>query len=228
MWLLAFVDDEVDDIPAAEILHPDGPPTKDDPDPDEVTGWFVPGDGAEAVDLVFNWVWNMHDGSDHAEDLRTGLDAWEWFTETVGLNLVGIQDRWQKLPCTMIPSHFYRGSTVNSSDSLVELLDDATRAYVFGLPAAAISMCRAVCERVLKEFYFYDSERNNGLGKLAILAEKKYEHVNKMNLRQYIDMANEVMHDYHGGHLSENKFDVILEFLEVAKELIEQAPPPPT
>ena len=177
---------------------------------------------------MINWVWNMHDDSEHAEDLRTGLDAWEWFTETVGLDLVGIEERWQKLPRTMIPSHFNRGSPANGADSLEELLDDATRAYVFGLPAAAIAMCRAVCEQALKKFYFCDSSSPKGLGKLSVLAEKEYEHVKKMKLRQYIDLANDVMHNHRGGHLTEKELDVVRRFLETAKELIEQAPRPST
>lgn len=225
--LLALVNDVVDGIPATEIFHLDGPPTPNEHDTSEVSGWFVPGDGAEAVDSMIDWLWNMYDLSDHAEDLKTGLDAWEWFTETVGLDLVDIEGRWNKLPRAMLPSHFDRGPTVNSSDSLTELLDDATGAYVFGFPAAAIAMCRAVCEKVLKEFYFYDSKPSNRLGDLAKLAEKRYDHVKKMELRRHIDLANQVMHEYHSGQLSEDKLNVIQEFLEVAKGLIEQAPPPP-
>ena len=229
LCLRAFGIDEVDGIPAVDIFYLDGPPAPSEHDPDEGSGWFVPGgDGAEAVGAVINWVWGMHDDSEHAEDLRTGLDAWEWFTETVGLDLVGIEDRWQKLPRSMIPSHFYRGSPAKGTDSLEELLDDATRAYVFGLPAAAIAMCRAVCERTLKEFYFCDSPSPQGLGKLSRLAEKKYEHVKKMNLRKYIGLANEVMHNHRSGHLSENDLDVVRKFLETAKGLIERAPLPPT
>lgn len=228
--LLALVDDEVDGIPATEISHPDGPPTPDEHGPNGVSGWFVQGDGAEAMASMIDRLWNMYNLSDHAEDLRTGLDAWEWFTETVGLDLVGIEDRWNKLPRAMLPSHFNQGPTVNSSDSLKELLDDATGAYVFGFPAAAIAMCRAVCEKVLKEFYFYDSkpDKRKRLGELAKLAEKRYEHVKKMELRRYIDSANKVMHEYQSGQLSEDRLDIIREFLEVAKELIEQAPSSPT
>lgn len=230
LWLLTVFADGVDGIPAEEILNPVGsPPPKDsdESDKDEIAGWFTPGmgGGAEAVDSIIHWLWNMHDGSDHAEDLRTGLDAWDWFTETVGIDLPGIEERWGKLPRALIPTHVTRPAGTATRDGLVELLDDATKAYVFGLPAAAVAMCRAVCERVLKEFYFGDDEREDTLGNLVFLAEKKYEHIKQMKLPRYIRLANDVMHSYQGGQLSDNELEVVRQFLETTKALIEQAPP---
>lgn len=228
LWLLTVFADGVDGIPADEILHPDiSAPPKDvnDGDKDEIAGSFTPGvgEGAEAVNSIINWLWNMHEDYDSAEDLRTGLDAWEWFTGTVGIDLAGIEERWGKLPRTLVPSHVTRPAGSSTHDGIVELLDDATKAYVFGLPAAAVAMCRAVCERVLKEFYFGDDERENTLGTLAFLAEQKYENIKQMKLRRYIRLANAVMHSYQGGQLSDNELEVVRQFLETTKALIEGA-----
>ena len=85
-------------------------------------------------------------------------------------------------------------------------------------------MCRAVCERVLKEFYFGEDEKEETLGNLAFLAEKKYEHIKQTELRRYIKLANNVMHSYQGGQLSDNELEIVRQFLETTKELIEQAP----
>jgi hypothetical protein len=233
LWLLAFPDDEVDGIPAEEIFHPDGrPPGKDgnDGNNDEIAGWFTPsmGGGAEAVDFIIHWLWNMHEDYDSAEDLRTGLDAWDWFIETAGIDLAKIEERWKKLPRALIPSHMERAASAGGREGFIDLLDDATKAYIFGLPAAAIAMCRAVCEHVLKEFYFSDDGNEKTLGNLVYLAEKKYKDIKKMKLREYINKANKLMHSYQGGQLSENELEVVRQFLETTKGLIELAPPKPT
>jgi hypothetical protein len=228
--LNAFGEDEVDGIPLSEILNPDCPhlpKNGEDNDPDEILGWFVPGvGGAETVDMVMDYVWNMHESSDHADDLRTGLDAWNWFTETVGVDLAGIEQRWMRLPRTLIPSDVERTTSAVGRDGLVELLDDATKAYIFGLPAAAVAMCRAICERVLKEFYFGKDQNGEKLGNLAILAEKKYEQIKDIKLGQYIALANNVMHNYRGSQFSDNELEVVRQFLETTKTLIEETPPP--
>lgn len=227
LWLLAmFAEDALDGIPPEEILHPEGPPPPKKPDQDEIQGWFIPGsgEGAEAMETMIDWLWNMHEGYDSAEDLRTDLDAWDWFTETVGIDLDGIEKRWNKLPRVLIPSHVPRPEGMNARDGLVELLDDATKAYVFGLPAAAFAMCRAVCEQVLKEFDFGDDHKEKKLKDLVFFAEKKYERIKQLNLWEHIKSANQVMHNYPGGRLSEDQLEAVRQFLETTKALIERAP----
>jgi len=224
LTLCALEDDEVDGIPATEILHPDGPPAINEDEPDELSGWFVPGYGAQSVDFMIRWLWNMHDGYDSSADLRAGLDAWDWFTETVGIDLSRIEERWEKLPRVLIPTHAETSERVSGRNALTDLLDEATKAYVFGLPAAGIAMCRAVCERVLKEFYLDDHREDETLGNLAYIAEKRFGHIKRIKLGEYIRRANKVMHDYQGGQLTEDQLQLLRQFLEMTKSLVEQAP----
>ena len=61
--------------------------------------------------------------------------------------------------------------------SLLDLLNDAVRAYVFGANTPAMIMCRALCEDVLKQYYGLEiSKDRRGYGpplsKIIILAEK--------------------------------------------------------
>ena len=138
--------------------------------------------------------------------------------------MAGIEERWGKLPRALIPSHVTRPAGSTARDGLVELLDDATKAYVFGLPAAAVAMCRAVCEQVLEEFYSGDADKKETLGMLVILAAKKYEWIKQKNLSKQITLANNVMHNYQGGRFSEGQLDIVRQFLETTKALIEGAP----
>lgn len=232
LWLLALIQDDVHGIPASVILSPGRPSPPGKAPPGDVSGWFVPGEGAEALDTVVHYLWQKYEdhGADDphlAERLRTGLDAWEWFTETVGIDLAAIERRWKTLPRTLIPSRVDPGSDAGAQQGLMALLDDATRAYVFGLPAAAIAMCRAVCERVLREFYCPDRSQEDGLSTLIYLAEKQHSRIRDLQLRGLVQRANQVMHNYPGGQVSEEELEIARRFLETAKTLIESAPAPP-
>ncbi len=225
--LLALVDEEVDGVSAEEILNPGVHPSSDDAGDSDTAPQFLSGEATEAVEFMIHWLWNMHEGSDHADDLRLGLDAWDWFRETVGIDLAEIEERWNRLPRALIPTHVETSASTRGGDGLIDLLDDATKAYVFGLPAAAIAMCRAVCELVLRDFYFDGDGKEEALGRLAYLAEKRYQHVKELKLRHYIRQANRVMHDYRGNTLSDDQLDAVREFLEATKTLIERAPQKP-
>jgi hypothetical protein len=70
-----------------------------------------------------------------------------------------------------MPAHVSNEHGLTEKGSLNDLLDDAVRAYVFGAPAAAIAMCRAALEMVLKRHYGqgqWDDVR--GLDNLIVLA----------------------------------------------------------
>ena len=51
--------------------------------------------------------------------------------------------------------------------SLLHLLDDAVRAYVSGAPAAAIALCRAALEMVLKRHYGWARPMGKGKARSA-------------------------------------------------------------
>lgn len=219
--LLSEANDEVDGIPAAEILNPGGRPRI------RTASSAKPDNAAEAVDAMVQWIWEVEEG------LREGVEAYDWFTEKVGIDFAKIEERWQKLPRTLIPTRREGTTGEGAPEALIALLDDATKAYVFGLPAAAIAMCRAVLERVLKEFYLPEEERRkeNGkpmmLGELLPLAEKRYEHIRRLDLKSYVAKANKVMHRYEGGRVSEDELEAVRQFLETTKTLIEHAPQTP-
>ena len=54
------------------------------------------------------------------------------------------------------------------------------------------------------------------------LAERKFSYVKEFKLRKHIEFANRVVHDY--GRVEGNEEDIVRDFLETAKTLIEKAP----
>ena len=217
--------DEVPGISAEEIAKPD--PNR--PKLPSKTDWVPATDliETEAFEFLLRWAWEMHDSSDHAENLRAGLDAWDHFESEVGINLDEIELRWLKLPRILIPRRPGSMGNPGARGALLDLLNDAVRAYMFGAPAAAIAMCRAICEMVLKELYLGNGNgRAPQGGKLILLAERQFEAVRKLRLRHHTDLANRVLHDLGRAEAPGSDLDkAVVDFLATLKTLIEQSPP---
>jgi len=219
----AIDEGEVDGIPAAEIFAPR------DPDAREESS-YMEGFGAEDVDFVFRWVTNMMDGSRWEEELERGVDAWFHFTDVVGIDLDGIEARWNSLPRTLIPSGGVRGGAAPATADVEALLDQAMRAYVFGLPEAAMAMCRAVCELVLRRLYTNaggDGAEKKTLGDLIVIAERKFKKLRQLGLRSHRNNANSILHEYRANQRpSAQRNEQVLSFLTTLRTLIEMGPKP--
>jgi hypothetical protein len=108
---------------------------------------------------------------------------------------------------------------------LYDLIDDAVRAYVCGAPAAAIAMCRAALEMVLKEHYGKGAWNDLLLGKIIVLACQKFNFVDQGRLERLSGDANRILHNYQNRDpMSEHDERTILEFLKTVKFLIQRAP----
>lgn len=162
-----------------------------------------------------------------------GLQAYDYLTDTIGLDIDGVFRRWRNVPPIFMPAHVSNAHGLTERGSLYDLIDDAVRAYVFGAPGAAIAACRAALEMVLKRHYGLDYQRrrkdgrmwDKGLGELIVLADEKYEFVQKQRLERLTNDANDIMHDYtRRKRISEKDEETILEFLMTVKFMIEHAP----
>lgn len=195
-------------------------------------------DGGKSVDMAFWATRSYADEPDESMDTihaasRIGLEAVDYLYETIGLNPDDVFRRWRSMPTIFMPAHVSNMHGSEERGSLFELLDDATRAFVFGAPAASIAACRAALEMVLKQHYrldhtFKDKKgrtRDKRLGELIILADKKYEFVQGRRLQGLSDGANAIMHSYSRTKpLTTDDERVILEFFKTLKFLIERAP----
>ncbi len=124
-----------------------------------------------------------------------------------------------------MPAHVVNRYGASEKGSLLHLLDDTIRAYVFGAPAAAIAMCRAALEVVLKQHYLPDQQNNSDLSDLIILADKRYEFVQAGKIDPIRKKANGILHKYHDvERLSEEDERTILSYLKTLRFLIQRAP----
>jgi hypothetical protein len=195
-------------------------------------------DGGKAFAMAF-WTAETYAsevGTDHEDTAqraaKIGLDAYDYLQNTIGFDAAMVFRRWRQLPVIFAPSHVSDQHGLTERGALNDLLENAARAYVFGADAAAIAMCRALLETVLKKHYELEYQyeykgelRDKGLGKLIILADEKYKFVQKTELQRLTQNANNVMHNYGArGKTSLTDEKTIVEFLKTIKFLIERAP----
>lgn len=169
-----------------------------------------------------------------ANRCRIAWEAYDYLTNTIDVDVDAMFRRWQALPAVLISERVSKRYGVETG-SLSDLLDDAIRAYICGAPAAAIAMCRAVLELLLKEHYLpgeehqYFSKNNNerrdkGLKELIALAAKRYECFSDSRVRKLKEDGDAVLHNYGRKQLSPADERILRDYLITLKTLIAKAP----
>ena len=118
------------------------------------------------------------------------LEAWDFFTDTIGIEYSTIYNRYRNAPELFIPSHMLSRYNITP---LIELYNEAVRTYIFGLTEASVAMCRALLEHILKQYYHISGDN---LGRIISEAEGRYRHLRGLNLRSKNNLANQVLHNY--------------------------------
>jgi hypothetical protein len=180
------------------------PREQEEPDPDR-DKFFDPvrHDGGDALALgVDHWRGEVHRAKLIANKCQIALDAFDYLMDPIGIDIADIFRRWRELPTIFMPPPV-SNKHGEEKGSLNDLLDNAVRAYVCGAPAAAIAMCRAVLEMVLKTHYLTDEEivdkmgNEWGLKKLISLAEARYSFLPRLRLSELKEGGDDVLHKYH-------------------------------
>ena len=175
-----------------------------------------------AAELIEDILWlsdaHAQEDSDLGDEQRKALQAWDWFRDTVGLDLKAVAARWRRIQPVFVPDHVANAHGYTEPGSLYELLDQAVRAYVFGASTAAIAMCRALTELILTRHYDCEGDE---LKSIIIFAESRYKYawMKKHKLDEKRKLANQVLHQYR--HATNES---VLGWLATLKELIEKAP----
>jgi hypothetical protein len=169
--------------------------------------------------------------SDEADDFVSnthgiGIEAFEYFEKVIGIDVASAFRRWNMLPAVFVPKHVSDRHGLTEKGSLYALLGEAIRAYIAGAPAAAIAMCRAVLEVVLRDHYLRgEVDGKDKLGVVIHLAAARYEFLCERKMRGLSDTANKVLHDYAGsGAIALEDDQAILKHFKDLKYYIEKAP----
>jgi hypothetical protein len=187
-------------------------------------------DGADLIDLLISYLQESIDNNKVEPLIQTSIKlsigAFNYLTDTIGLDIEDVFRRWEGVPITFMPAHITDRYGQSGRGSLSDLIDDAVRAYVFGAPAAAVAMCRAALEMVLKQRYG-KGEWNDGLklGQIIVLASQKFDFIQEGRLRRLTHNANSILHSYSSHtRMTDQDERTIVEFLRTVEFLIQRAP----
>jgi hypothetical protein len=160
--------------------------------------------------------------------LQLGVTAWD-FLESMGFDTKQISSRYARTPKVYIPKHVSDSHGTTERRSLLRLLDETGRAYYFGAPLAALSMCRSILELLLSRYYV-PRHASAPLSKMIRAAEDQYPWLCQENLATKAEAANDVLHEMMKQErlrtLPENVEQEVQNFMLALKKLIERAPKP--
>jgi hypothetical protein len=143
------------------------------------------------------------------------IGAWNFFQKTVGIDYAAIYDRWRSAPELFLPSHTRSRNTA----TIIELYNEAVRAYVFGLTVASVAMCRALFEHILKKHY---DIRGMDLKDIICIAEDRHEHLKGLKLQEKRVLGNTVLHKYEKRSTDLDK--AVRDFLHTVRHLVTHIP----
>ncbi len=142
----------------------------------------------------------IHNGWEHWQadkpeplelDIDMALRSWDLLADTVGLDIQTAIRRKRMLPFTLVPQEVQLLESGNARLSLLRLLEDAQRAFVFGSTLSAVGLMRSTLESVLRDHYNpWDSK----LVDLIDNATGLPAHIHPARLHTLRRMANAILH----------------------------------
>ena len=155
------------------------------------------------------------DGFFNNDFYDSALGAWHFFEKSIGLDFDGIYRRWKNSPELFIPLSIQHTNTL----PLIDLYNEAVRAYAFGNRVASIAMCRALMEHILQKYYGVKAKDLEGI---IAIAEQRFPNLKKLHMQAKRKLGNDLLHDY------ENKSEVedraVVNFLKTIKYLVQNVP----
>lgn len=144
-------------------------------------------DDANLLDLTMSDIDEEWD-----ERYKKAWGAWRFFRDRFCLNFSEINKKWRTAPELFIQTHVSQ----SEETPIVQLYNEAVRAYALGCNNASITMCRALIEHILKKHYkVYGKDLEERINNAAHL----FPHFLKPKLHNIRIKANKILHYYESG-----------------------------
>jgi uncharacterized protein with HEPN domain len=122
-------------------------------------------------------------------------DGLAWLQVAVGLDFNKLQVRWNKIDLILVEKHVSEKHSLDDPRGLFVYLDQIRLAHVIGADLAAIAMCPATTELLLRRHYAPLSGEDDKLHSLITVVEKKFKFLKDHNLRDKVKEANDILHN---------------------------------
>jgi hypothetical protein len=161
----------------------------------------------------------------HTAMCSQAAGAMKWMRETVGLDLGEIESRWKEIPPIVVPKHVSDRHGIEDPYSLFGYLDQVRLAYMIGADLAAIAMCRAATEILIR--FHYNQDDKTDLKTLVRSTQQKREFffLQNYNLASKIEEANDILH-FNKGDIKHRRRSqaLVREWIRVLREMIDRVP----
>ena len=147
-------------------------------------------------------------------DLDFIIGGYTFVTENIGVDLDAIYSKHKKIEYLVVSPQM----TQKTLQSLYMLYNEAVRTYVMGCNIACMTMCRALWELILKNYYLDIQDDREKLGKIISMAERKFSRLTKLNLKSSKEEIDKLLHGFDGKEVEDG---IVLNNLTTTKFLIE-------
>jgi len=158
-------------------------------------------------------------------------DGLAWLRIAVGLDFGDLQARWKQIPVVPVPKHLSDLSDNygdNEVRGLFAFLDQIRLAYVVGADLAAIALCRATTELLIRRHYEPHAAESEGLTSLIRRVRKAHPKLEFLgDLFEKVREANNILHSssYNVHDLKRDRYQVIVrDWVKLLEKMIDEAP----
>jgi hypothetical protein len=153
--------------------------------------------------------------------------ALKWLRETVGIDLGEIEHRWNEFPTIVVSEHVSDRHGIEDPRGLFGLLTQIRLAYMIEADLAAIAMCRAATEILMR--VHYNKDESTRLTRLIqeTQGRRSFQWLKVHNLVAMVEEANDILHSNTRSYDIKNKGwsrALVRRWVETLQEMILKAP----
>ena len=163
--------------------------------------------------------------------LSRAAGALRWMRETVGIDFAQIESRWKEFPVIHVPQRISDKYSIDGKDGLFGYLTQVRLAYIVGADRAAIALCRAVTELLVRFHYARDKRDRRGLRELiqSIEDSEGFVFLKRFNLAEKVREANKILHHPRRDDIPQLPHrdpdrGLITDWIRALEEVIDKAP----
>jgi uncharacterized protein with HEPN domain len=142
-------------------------------------------------DQAENW------GEETREFYEWKADGLAWLRIAVGLNFKDLQARWREIDVIHVEKRISERYSLDDPRGLFVYLNQIIMAYVVGADLAAIAMCRATTELLIRRHYAPCADEEAKLHSLirGVQARPKFKFLKDQDLRGKVKEADGILHN---------------------------------
>jgi len=163
-------------------------------------GEFDPDEHSAATEIGFaEEILRIESENEFAEEqyaaaCSRAAGAFKWLRETVDLDIAEVERRWREFPVIIVPKPISDKHGIEDPYSLFGYLTQVRLAYMIGADLAAIAMCRAATEILIRVHYNQDDDTKLGPLIRATLRKPQYSFLRTYNIDRKVEEANDILH----------------------------------